>query len=163
MSAMTRSLVVSLAVTFLATPANAAALYCVGSVKHLHSRSGGELLFKAGYRGDSVAVCNLQAAWNGITPDQCKSWYSMLLAAQLADSPVTVHYQNNEGYASCAVVPTYSAAPAPGYVLLGDAFNLIDLFDAAPSLIVRITSSRLKLAAFWRCGYSLKVIRNLPT
>src|SRR5262245_51684792 len=29
--------------------------------------------------------------------------------------------------------------------------------------ILRSTSSRLKLAAFWRCGYSLNVCRNSPT
>src|SRR5215813_51103 len=31
------------------------------------------------------------------------------------------------------------------------------------SCILRSTSSRLKLAAFWRCGYSLNVCRNSPT
>jgi hypothetical protein len=31
------------------------------------------------------------------------------------------------------------------------------------SCILRSTSSRLKLAAFWRCGYSLNVCRNCPT
>src|SRR5262249_801625 len=31
------------------------------------------------------------------------------------------------------------------------------------SCILRSTSSRLKLAAFWRCGYSLNVCRYCPT
>src|SRR5262245_44087907 len=31
------------------------------------------------------------------------------------------------------------------------------------SCILRSTSSRLKLAAFWRCGYPLNVWRNSPT
>ena len=95
MNAITRSLVMSLAATFLTTPANAAALYCVGSVNHLHSRAGGELLFKAGYRGDFRGGLQSASCMNSITPDQCKSWYAMLIAAQLSDSPVTVHYQNN--------------------------------------------------------------------
>ena len=32
-----------------------------------------------------------------------------------------------------------------------------------PSPSLDMTSSRLKLAAFWRCGYSLKLARNCPT
>ena len=32
-----------------------------------------------------------------------------------------------------------------------------------PSFSFAITSSKLKLAAFCRCGYSLNVIRNWPT
>lgn len=117
------ALALSVAAAFSATPASATQLYCVGSVSQLYSQAGGLVSFKAGYRGDYVAICNLQATWNGIAPDQCKSWYAMLLAAQLTDSPVTVHYQNNEGYASCAMIPAYSSAPAPGYVLLGNAFQ----------------------------------------
>jgi hypothetical protein len=117
------ALALSFAAAFSATPASAVPLYCVGSVSQLYSQAGGLVSFKAGYRGDYVAICNLQATWNGIAADQCKSWYAMLLAAQLTDSPVTVHYQNNDGYASCAVVPTYSSAPAPGYVLLGNALQ----------------------------------------
>jgi hypothetical protein len=115
------ALIFSLAGACFATHAGAAQLYCVGSVNQVFSRAGGELSFKAGYRGDYVAVCNLQASWNGIAPEQCKHWYAALLAAQLSGSLVTVHYVNAEGYASCAVVPTYSSALAPSYILLGDA------------------------------------------
>ena len=47
--------------------------------------------------------------------------------------------------------PTAAPDPVrPGYVWVA-------------SCILRSTSSRLKLAAFWRCGYSLKVCRNSPT
>jgi len=117
------NIMLPLAAALLATQASAAPLYCVGAVNQLFSRSDGELSFKAGYRGDFVTVCNLQAAWNGIAQDQCKNWYATLLAAQLSGSPVTIYYPNSQGYAACAVVPTYSSAPVPGYVLLGDALQ----------------------------------------
>jgi hypothetical protein len=36
------------------------------------------------------------------------------------------------------------------------------LYECLLSCSLRSTSSRLKLAAFWRCGYSLNVCRNSP-
>ena len=35
-------------------------------------------------------------------------------------------------------------------------------YECLLSCSLRSTSSRLKLAAFWRCGYSLNVCRNSP-
>lgn len=111
------------AAPLIAYTAHAAPLYCVGSVSQVTSRNNGELLFKAGYRGDFLAVCNLQTAWNGITPEQCKHWYATLLAAQLTQTPTSIYYPNTENYSGCNALPTYAAAPAPGYVMLGDAYQ----------------------------------------
>lgn len=99
---------------------SAAALYCAGSVSNLVSRNNGEVLFKAGFRNDYIAVCSLQASRDGVSIDQCKSWYATLLAAQMSGTPVSLHYQNSQNYSSCSVVPIYSDAPSPNYVMIGD-------------------------------------------
>jgi hypothetical protein len=98
-----------------------AGIYCVGSVSNIFSNSAGKLYFKAGFRNDYVGVCNVQTALNGISPEQCKSWYALLLSAQLSGQVVSLSYPS--ATSSCSAVGVYDSAPVPFYVMLGDTFQ----------------------------------------
>jgi hypothetical protein len=80
------SVALTVAMSLIASTVHAG-VYCVGSVSNVYSRTNGRLGFKAGFRGDYVTLCNLHETWNGVTAEQCKSWYPILISAQLDVPP----------------------------------------------------------------------------
>jgi hypothetical protein len=60
-------------------------------------------------------LCNLQQARNGVQPETCTYWYSLMTASKTHSKPVTVSY-TDVPY-TCANLPTYSSSPGPQYVM----------------------------------------------
>jgi hypothetical protein len=103
---------------FLASTASAAPLWCYGTITGVLLNGSGEVQVLTNFAADWRTVCSQEAPWKGISVDRCKGWYALAMAARLSGNPVTIYYGNPENYASCAAIPFYNSAPAPGYLAL---------------------------------------------
>jgi hypothetical protein len=98
-----------------AQPAQAAPQWCTGTLERMFHDGGGTVYVLPTFRNEWVAICNVNVAWQGVTTDVCKAWVSEVLSAILANKTVTLYYAD---VPSCATIPYYSNAPAPGYVMV---------------------------------------------
>ena len=101
----------------VAQPLQAAPQYCDGKIQEMFHDHLGVVYVYPTFRSNWIAICNVNASWNGITPELCKAWISEVLSIILADKPVTMYY-NHIDVASCATIPAYANAPAPGYIMV---------------------------------------------
>jgi hypothetical protein len=62
-----------------------------------------------------VALCNVNAVWQGVSVEVCKAWLTEALSAVLADKYILLQYSD---IPSCATMATYNAAPAPYYLMV---------------------------------------------
>jgi hypothetical protein len=97
------------------TSAIAAPQYCSGKVTHTFLEQSGLFYVNTTFRGDWLAICNINTAWQGVSTEICKSWQATVLSALLADKTVIFYYTDT---VPCATIPFYANAPAPVYVLL---------------------------------------------
>ena len=91
-------------------------LWCTGTVTRQYVDSASRVFILPTYAPSYTMVCDLDTTWNGITPDLCKTWFAQLQAAFHTQSLVIVYY-NAVSYPSCGDLPSYTAAPTPGYVM----------------------------------------------
>jgi len=87
------------------------------------SNSGGLYLSGSSIsNGTFVLLCSVSQEANNMSVDACKSWLSILLAAQASDRKVDVSYKYADVsvLTSCANVPAASNAPTPYFVQLAD-------------------------------------------
>lgn len=103
--------------TALSSPAYAAA-YCDSYVDQFFTTQAGDVLVLPAFRNDWVQICNVQSAWNGVSPATCTSWLSTLISGMISRKQFTFYYASAS---VCSTIPTYGSAPAPGYVLLRTA------------------------------------------
>ena len=92
-----------------------AELYCEGKVQRVLIYGNGDLMILTDHRGDWTTICNVETARAGVSTNTCKSWQASLNIALTADKMVTIYY-SDAALKSCGTLPTYGAAPAPGYV-----------------------------------------------
>ena len=115
MKKVTRKL---LLMTFLAVFAlsatGAGPQYCQGTVGNLYVNSSGTVLAFASYRGDYVQFCNVNVDTGGVSVINCMAWFAMLKSAVQRQSQILVFYPDAP---ICSQLPTYGAAPVPGYVM----------------------------------------------
>ena len=94
----------------------AAPQWCSGKVTQVWINETGNLYIYGDWINNHTMICNVNEAWNGVTPAVCNNWFSIVLAARLSNTNVKVHYA--DGYVdSCATIPAYAASPRPAYVM----------------------------------------------
>lgn len=100
----------------LFTSFNAAAgpQWCSGSVEKSWVNKNGNLYIFGSWRKEHTQICNINNTWNGVSPEICKSWLSIVLAAKMSSTPVTVQYAD---VPSCSEIPKYESSPSPEYVM----------------------------------------------
>src|SRR5687767_5130256 len=105
---------VALAALGFSQPASAAS-WCTGTISVSWVDAGGSVLVTGSWRGTHTQICSVKTEWKSITPDVCANWMAKLDAALTLSRGVTVYYDET---IDCAALPTYGAAPPPGYVML---------------------------------------------
>jgi hypothetical protein len=86
---------VAVVLALASVQAQAAVYSCEGSVGNVTTARGGDLLLETFAGSSWMILCNLTTTLNGMTPDQCKTVYSQLLAAQLAGKKVRLWFNDN--------------------------------------------------------------------
>ena len=102
-----------LSLFFISNPAIAATT-CIGTISSSHVTIDGGVLFRASW-GGYIQACNISATWKGVPPEVCAAWVAKLDAAVSLGRSTRVYYTDT---LVCADVPTYSASPAPYYIML---------------------------------------------
>ena len=107
---------IACALCLICQPISATELWCSGTVGNLFVDSSGNVLVLPTWRGDFIQVCNVNNPWNGVSVQTCFSWFSILKGANGKPTLTTTYY--NGATATCNVLLTYGASPAPAYVML---------------------------------------------
>jgi len=89
--------------------------WCSGKITHTYLYEDGTLFINGDWRNQHTAICNINKDRQGISPDVCKSWLSIAMAAKLSEAKVIVYYKD---VPSCSDIPQYGGAPNPGYLML---------------------------------------------
>lgn len=88
---------------------------CTGKVDLMFvTRSGNVELYSAGVYGGVHGrfVCNVTAAWKGVSPETCRAWYATMLSQISRGKPVKLYYITEEA-ASCSTTPLYGDSVPP--------------------------------------------------
>jgi Mlc titration factor MtfA (ptsG expression regulator) len=95
----------------------AAPQWCFGKIPNVLTYAQGDLMVFSSWRNDWTVLCNVNGERLGVSAAVCRSWQAILLSAQAQGKTVVVHYYEAP---SCDALPTYHAAPGPGYVRIDD-------------------------------------------
>lgn len=94
------------------------ALWCEGTINQHWINSGGDLYVNPSWRADHVALCNVNTTnAAGITPTVCMSWAAIIRAAMQRNAQTTIFY-GDAPVTSCGLIPSYTSAPSPTYVMI---------------------------------------------
>jgi hypothetical protein len=93
---------------------SAAPQWCQGTMSNLFVSSDGTVYVLPSYRADYTRICNLNTETGGVSVVNCAAWLAMLRNAVQRQSTVLVYYGD---VPACNSIPTYGAAPLPGYVM----------------------------------------------
>ena len=107
--------IVTLSLIIMSFSLSAAPQWCEGTITSLYQDVNGGVVINGTWRGDHTQICNVNSEWNGVSTEVCKSWLSILIAANLSKEDVLVKYADLD---SCATVPKYGDSPSPLYVML---------------------------------------------
>jgi hypothetical protein len=77
----------------------------------------GYMLVIPSFRGEWIALCNIDVAYNGISPEVCRSWQASVTTAIAGKLGTLIYFGDAP---ACASVPTYTAAPKVGYVWINN-------------------------------------------
>lgn len=98
--------VMLLSMVLLAMPAQAN-YFCTGNINFIGMGGDGTVVV-AGPGGipNAINLCNVNATnTNNIPPQTCKSWYALLVAADLAGQQVSIDFSDN---LTCSTQPTWA-------------------------------------------------------
>lgn len=98
-------------------PVVAAPQWCGGTVTNLWVDFSGNVLVIPSWRGNHIRLCNINQSIAGETTTTCLSWMSLVRSAVQRSRAMIIYYDNAP---ACGEIPTYGAAPVPGYVMLND-------------------------------------------
>lgn len=93
----------------------AADVYCGGTIAHSWVDINGNVFIWGTWRQAHTQICNVSTSWKGVAPDVCATWLAKADAAVSLGRQVLLNYPTES---SCAALPQYGLAPAPGYVML---------------------------------------------
>lgn len=112
-----RALTAVLALTGATLPALAAPQWCTGTVKDLFIDADGGTAVWTSWRGSYVQVCNVNQTVGNVPPGTCMNWIALMRSAVQRGAQTTMYYPDAP---ACNTMPTYGAAPLPGYVMLSN-------------------------------------------
>jgi len=104
-------------IVLISAGASAGQNWCSGTIQHLYLNHDGALVIHGSWRGTHTEICNINEDRLGVTPEVCKGWLSVAMAAKLSTTTVILHYPD---VPSCAAIPQYSGAPRPTYLMLSE-------------------------------------------
>ena len=84
---MEKMLFAMVAVLLVSMNAQAANLWCTGTVPNIYIDNGGSVTFKSTWRNDYTVACNINVSYGGGSVETCRGWLSMLMTANVAVSP----------------------------------------------------------------------------
>jgi len=100
-------IVMLLSIALVATPAQAVNYFCTGNLNWVSMGADGTV-WVAGPGGvpNAVNLCNVNVTnSNNVLPQTCKSWYALLVAADLAGQQVSIDFSDN---LMCSTQPTWT-------------------------------------------------------
>ena len=92
---------------FLFASSQSFAYDCLGKVNQLVVAPSGTVTASLGNMS-WVYLCNVNSIYNGVAPDACKSIYSQLLAAKLADKNVRMWFSDTSNDCTNAKHPAWA-------------------------------------------------------
>lgn len=95
--------------------AHAAPQWCSGTLSNLYIDDAGTVFATVSWRGDYVRFCNVNQSTGSVSQTTCMSWLSLMRSAVQRNAQTITYYGEAP---ACNVVPTYGAAPVPGYFML---------------------------------------------
>jgi hypothetical protein len=96
-----------------------AGVKCSGTVKTLAiGPQSGLLQVSTGY--GVHYLCKLNESWNGVSPDVCKVWYSMFLAAKLSGKKIAQYYDEGAECSADSLGNWQVPTPFPYFVEIED-------------------------------------------
>jgi hypothetical protein len=93
------------------------ALWCQGTFENHWIDAIGTVYVTPNWRGDHIALCNVNTTMGGITATVCLGWTAIIRAAMQKNATTIVHY-SDAPVTACSLMPTYTNAPLPSYVLM---------------------------------------------
>ncbi len=75
----------------------------------------GGVMVLPSFRNDWIRLCSISSTWNDVPAGTCTAWVAQLMTASATQRTITVFFYDAP---ACAAIPTYSNAPAAGYLLL---------------------------------------------
>lgn len=117
-SATCRAFVCLTALFSLPQPALADAYYCEGQVNGLGlNNNTGRLWVSYGAIG-MQAICDVDATFNGTSPNACKAWLALLTAAQAQQKTIRLYYDSTTGGnpTSCAGFQSWASTYSPYFI-----------------------------------------------
>lgn len=99
----------------LASPAHAV-FWCTGQITNSYIDGAGSVVILGTWLNGYQQICNLNTAWNNVTPTTCKGWLSIVELVTVTGKNAVV--QMPDTVTSCSAIPGYANAPAPIYVML---------------------------------------------
>ena len=92
-------------------------VWCSGKITHTYLNHDGVLYIHGTWRNQHTAICDVDNIRDGVTPETCKGWLSIAMAAKLSQNNVVLHYGD---VPSCSAIPQYNSAPKPSYLMLAN-------------------------------------------
>ena len=90
-----------------------AAFQCEVTVDRVLVYADGSVNVRHNGRNDYTYICNTKGTWKDVDTVTCALWVGVLQAAHNHGKLVQFYYA---GTGFCAMLPIYSAAPAPVYI-----------------------------------------------
>ena len=97
--------------------ANAANIWCRGSVTNAYIDAGNNLVILGTWRNGYTRICKTDGS-TGIDTVTCSIWFSLATTSMVHDKEVILMYSDNNGTMNCDSIPTYDSAPNPTYLML---------------------------------------------
>lgn len=94
---------------------HAAPQFCTGTLSNLYIDEAGNVSAAVSWRGDYVRFCNVNQSTGTVSQTTCMAWLSMMRSAVQRAAQTITYYSEAP---SCNAMPTYGAAPVPGYFML---------------------------------------------
>jgi len=112
-------MIMAVAVILALTTVQARAAHiCSGQVSNLAIGPTNGLL-QVNYGHGWHYICSFKAAHNGVDPEVCKIWWSMLLSAQSLKKEIHFYYDDSLG--GCSNLPNWATpVPSPYFVKMDD-------------------------------------------
>jgi len=94
-----------------------AARWCDGTGARVLHNANGDVMVVPSWRQGYVRVCSLDASGGQTAVTNCAAWLATLCDALRRQASTTIYFNSAP---TCDAMPTYSATPPVGYVMLNN-------------------------------------------